>query len=226
MKSLIYPEIFNGNVKAFFTNKTVGIEIEEIIKSFSSEKKSIFLPIQKHTDNIIILTNDIKPKIADAVITQRKDIFIGVQTADCVPILVFDKKKSVVGSIHAGWRGTATQIAKKAIEKMEKFFKSQPKDIFVAIGPSIRKCCYEVGLEVKEAVYKATGEGNYYIKNGEKHYYLDLALANLVQIRSLGILEKNIWISKDCTHCNPEKYFSYRYSKSYEGSQGGFIGLL
>ncbi len=225
MESLIYPDIFDGNVKAFFTNKTIGIKIEQILKSFSLEKKTIFLPIQKHTDNILILADNIKLEVADAVVTQRKDIFIGIQTADCVPILIFDKKRYVIGSIHAGWRGTASQIAKKTIEKIKKYFNSCSEDIFIAIGPSIRGCCYEVGSEVKNAVCKATGEGNYYTKKKE-HYYLDLVSANLIQLKASGIPEKNIWTSDDCTYCNPDKYFSYRYSKSYEGSQGGFIGLL
>ncbi len=82
------------------------------------------------------------------------------------------------------------KLQKKTIEKMKKYFNSRSEDIFIAIGPSIRGCCYEVGSEVKNAVCKATGEGNYYTKKN-KHYYLDLVLANLVQLKTSGIPEKN-----------------------------------
>jgi YfiH family protein len=226
MDGLIYPHIFNGNIKAFFTGKPVGVEIDKITGILSLKKEDIFLPIQKHTDKVLILKDNLKPKIADAVITQQKDILIGVQTADCVPILLFDRKRSIVGAVHAGWRGTAVQIVKKTVKSMSEFFNSSPEDIIVAIGPSIRWRCYEVGYEVKDAICKATGEGTYYWKKNEKKYYLDLTSANMLQISSLGIPEKNIWISNECTYCNPDKYYSYRYSKFYNGSQGGFIGIL
>ena len=225
MDGLIYPDIFNENIKAFFTKKSVGVEIDKITGGLSLKKENIFFLIQKHTDKVLVLKADLEPQVADAVITKRKDILIGVQTADCLPILLFDKGKSIVGAIHAGWRGTAAQIVKKTLKSMSKFFNSSAEDIIVAIGPSIRWSCYEVGHEVKEAVCRATGEGTYYKKNG-KRYYLDLTSANIVQMGSLGIPEKNIWISDECTYCNPDKYYSYRYNKSYDGSQGGFIGIL
>ena len=80
--------------------------------------------------------------------------------------------------------------------------------------------------EVKEAISKATGRGRYYRINGSGTYALDLSSANIIQMMSLGIPASNIWISEECTFCNPEKYYSYRYSKSYEGNQGGFIGIV
>ncbi|MBE0425665.1 MAG: peptidoglycan editing factor PgeF [Nitrospirae bacterium] len=226
MDGLICPDIFNDQVKAFFTTKHLGVEIDKITSILSFKKENIFLPVQKHTDEVLVLKNGLEPEIADAVITQRKGILIGVQTADCVPVLLFDRKRLVVGAVHAGWRGTAAQIVKKTIESMNKLFNSFPEDIIIAIGPSIRWSCYEVGCEVKDAICKVTGEKTYYWKKNEKKYYLDLTSANMLQISSMGIPEKNIWISDECTYCNPNKYYSYRYSKSYNGSQGGFIGIL
>ncbi len=108
---------------------------------------------------------------------------------------------------------------------MVKQFKSLPDDIIMALGPSIKGNCYLVDIEVKDAVCKATGNGEYYMQKDRK-YYVDLSSANILQAISSGIPGKNIWNSTECTYCNPGNYFSYRYSKKYNGSQGGFIGIF
>jgi hypothetical protein len=104
-------------------------------------------------------------------------------------------------------------------------FYSRPSDIIVAIGPSIRWCCYEVGHEVIDAITKATGEGEYFKSKGGK-LCLDLQTANKIQALSMGVSDKNIWLSGECTYCLPDRYYSYRYAKGTTGRQGGFIGLL
>ena len=225
MDRLICPDIFNGHVKAFFTRKSLGVDIEKISTILSIKKEDIYLPLQKHTDEVITLENSFKPEIADAVITGRKGVLIGVQVADCVPVLLLDKRNSTIGTVHAGWRGTAARIITKTIESMMKHFSSSPEDIHIAIGPSIRWSCYQVGYEVKNAIYNATGDGEYYIhKDGR--YCIDLSSANIYQAVSIGVLKKNIWISHECTYCDPKEYYSYRYDKSITGSQGGFIGVF
>ncbi len=243
MDRLICPDIFNGNVnpvrkpglapienfsngvKAFFTRKSLGLDIKQISIIFSIRKEDIYLPLQKHTDKVLAVESDLEPKIADALITKRKGIFIGIQVADCVPILLLDKKKSTIGAVHAGWRGTAAQIVRKTIESMIKYFSSSPEDIIVAFGPSIRWSCYQVGYEVKNAIYNATGDGVYYMQKDGK-YCVDLSSANMYQTVSMGVPKKNIWISHECTYCNPKEYYSYRYDKGITGSQGGFIGIF
>jgi YfiH family protein len=189
-------------------------------------KINIYLPLQKHTDSVLVVESDLSAKIADAVITQRKNILIGVKVADCVPILIFDTEKKVAGAVHAGWKGTASSIIKKTIRSMNIYFDSSPKDIRIALGPSIRWNCYEVGLDVKDAIFNATGDGYYCIEKDNGKYCVDLASANIYQSMSMGVPEENIWISNECTYCNPDKYHSYRYEKAYNGSQGGFIGIL
>jgi len=108
---------------------------------------------------------------------------------------------------------------------MRERFSSSPSEIVIAMGPSIRRCCYEVGYEVLEAVRQATGEGDYFVTRGER-YYLDLSAANQYQALSDGILKENIWISGDCTHCLPDMYYSHRFAKGPTGRQGGFIGIV
>lgn len=225
MDTLICPDMFNGQVKAFFTKKPLGADIEKISQLLSIKKENVYLPIQKHTDKVLVLNSYFVPEIADAVVTQRKGILIGVQIADCVPILLFDRRRLVIGAVHAGWRGTAAQIVKKTITVMVEHFNSSPGDIIMALGPSIKGNCYHVDIEVKDAVCKATGNGEYYIQKDGKHC-VDLSSANMIQAMSSGIPVENIWNSTECTYCNPDNYFSYRYSKEYNGSQGGFIGIF
>lgn len=236
--NFIIPSIFSKfYINAFFTTKALD----------SLPLNNIYLPIQKHTDKVLVLDYDLEPKIADAVITNRKDILIGIQVADCVPLLLYDKKKNVVGAVHAGWRGTAAGILKKTIKAMSDRFYSSPTDVLIAIGPSIRWCCYSVGYEVIEAVERVTSYGDsprftdadrcrrigtvpiptkdYIIKKGEK-YCLDLPTANRYQAISYGVKPENIWMSGECTFCRPGKYFSYRYAKGTTGRQCGFIGIV
>lgn len=225
MNSFIFPGIFDSSVKAFFTKKSLGVNIVEICSSFSIEKNDVYLPIQRHTDKVQVVKENLDQMIADAVLTNRKGLLIGVKVADCVPILFSDTKKSVVGAVHAGWRGTASQIIKKTIKLMIEGFGSSPENIKLALGPSIRWSCYHVGHEVKEAIYEATRGGDYYLLRDGK-YCIDLASANMYQAISMGIPEENIWVSHECTYCNPKEYYSYRYTKTLNGSQGGFIGIF
>jgi YfiH family protein len=244
---IIKPSLFDRlPINAFFTTKMS--EHLDFLTSQTPDNK-VYLPIQKHTDKVLVLDYDLEPKIADAVITNRKDILIGIQVADCVPLLLYDKKKNVIGAVHAGWRGTSEGILKKTIKAMSDRFYSSPTDVLIAMGPSIRWCCYGVGYEVIEAVCKATEvrkirssedkrkEDNSYLlnsstsqplfckKKGDK-YCLDLSTANKYQALSLGIPLENIWMSNECTSCLPEKYYSYRYAKGTTGRQYGFIGIV
>lgn len=209
----VVPPIFEGlHVKGFFTDRHFDLSLS-----------NVYLPVQKHTDKVIVLDHDLEPRVGDAVVTDRRDVLIGIQVADCVPVLLFDTVRKVVGAVHAGWRGTAEGILKKTVTIMMDRFCSSPSDLRIAIGPSIKKCCYCVGHEVIEAVNRTTG-ADYAAENGGK-YYLDLPAANKYQAESMGIPSGNIWISGDCTFCLPEKYYSYRYAKGTAGRQYGFIGM-
>jgi len=226
MVKLIRPDIFISNVVAFFTDRELGADIKRISSMLSIKSEDIFLPIQRHTSRILVLESSMDSHVADAVITKKKGIFIGIQVADCVPILLHDSKHSVIGAVHAGWRGTASQVIKKTIKTMNKYFHSLPKDIKIALGPSIRRNCYVVDKTVKDMIIKATGKGRYYRRHANGKHWIDLSSANIHQALSIGVLKENIWVSDECTYCNHEKYYSYRYGKDSRGRQGGFIGIL
>ncbi len=223
---LIKPPIFiHSRVNAFFSTNSFNNGLDNIAKLVNIPKDNIYLPIQKHTNNVHVLEADLKPIVADAVLTEKKGILIGVQVADCVPILLYDKEKNIIGVVHAGWRGTAAQILKHTLETMQYRFHCSTEDILTAIGPSIRQCCYSVGDDVKDAIQKVTGKGTYYHEQDNK-CFVDLSSANVIQALSTGIPQQNIWQSDECTFCNPDRFYSYRYVKGPTGRQGGFIGIF
>ena len=225
MDTLIRPDIFDDRVMAFFTRKTVGADYETISTLLAIGRDDICMPLQQHTDIVWLMKADRTPVAADAVITREKCVLIGVKVADCVPVLLHDRVRSVVGAVHAGWRGTALQILKKTVSFMVDNFRSDPHDICMAFGPSIRSDCYCVDADVKGAVMRASGPGDYVVPKGGK-FYLDLVSANIHQAFSKGIPPGNIWTSPECTCCNPRDFHSYRYHGSHAGRQGGFIGIF
>lgn len=219
------PNLKRTALQAFFTTKKVGADGKNISCIAGRSKGIMYMPVQRHTDSVQVLGHDERPRVADAVLTRRKRVLIGVAVADCVPILLYDPVRMVCGAVHAGWRGSAGGILKNTVAVMVEHFYSDPSDIIVATGPAIRWCCYNVGRDVLNAVVSSTGEGDYYETRDGK-ICLDLPTANGVQAMSVGIDEKNIWMSGECTFCKPEKYFSYRFTRGPTGRQGGFIGIM
>lgn len=223
MSLVIHPEIFekarvNGELIAFFTGKNPGSDVSGVTDM------TVHFPIQEHTARVSAVTDNASREVADAVVTGEKGILLGLKVADCVPILLFDRKRKVVGAVHAGWRGTAAGILKNTVAMMVRNFGSDPQDIVVAIGPAIRWCCYEVGQEVLDAVVQTTGEGEYHMEK-EGKLCLDLPSANKHQALSVKIQDENIEVIEECTYCYPNRYFSFRYAKGPTGRQGGFIGI-
>jgi YfiH family protein len=180
-----------------------------------------------------------EPHKGDASFTNSRGILLGVQTADCVPILLVDPKKRAVAAIHAGWRGTLARIAEKTVGEMRMHFGSKPADILAALGPAVGGCCYEVGTELAtEFTSQFADAAEYFdeLRTGEepnplqwlnrmppghqpppKNVRLDLRKANRSQLLANGLRESNIFVSELCTACRPDLLFSYRK----EGAQSG-----
>ncbi|HHO65976.1 MAG TPA: peptidoglycan editing factor PgeF, partial [Epsilonproteobacteria bacterium] len=116
-------------------------------------------------------------KDCDALVTDLKEVVLTILTADCVPILLYDREKEIVAAVHAGWKGTKAQIAAKTVAKMQEVFGCDPENIIAGIAPSIGRCCYEVGEEVAEHFFDLP-EG--YTQRCEK-YMLDLPYINKSQ---------------------------------------------
>ena len=146
----------------------------------------------------------------DAVITDMKGIAIGVSTADCVPILIFDPRHHVAAAIHAGWRGTVQRIAEKAIDEMSRYYGTDGNDCKAVIGPSISMDSFEVGDEVYET-FRSTGfnhEHLYMYRNWKWH--IDLWECNRLQLLNKKIDAHNIHVAGICTYQSSDRFFSAR----------------
>ena len=191
-----------------------------------------------------------EPPAGDGLITNTPGLLLAIQTADCLPVTVVDRRKRAIGVFHAGWRGTVKRIVEKGVGEMHRHFGSRPGDLEAAIGPGVHNCCYTVGEEVREnfesqfgyakALFheikesdpvrekypmlfltaRAPGHSNLPIK-----IFLDLVEANRRQLLDAGVPRKNIGASPLCTSCNVDLLFSYRAEKGTTGRLMGVAGI-
>jgi YfiH family protein len=169
---------------------------------------------------------------ADGLMTNEKGMLLGVQTADCVPVLLVDTEKRVVAAFHAGWRGTVARIVEQGVGRMQVDFGSKTKDLRASVGPAIGACCFEVGEEVLAAF---EGEFGYAsdlfsgVSGGKGH--VDLHEANRRQLLDAGLSGSAISVLGECTACTRvgdgrRKYFSYRAEKGVTGRMMSVIGVV
>ena len=173
----------------------------------------LILPRQVHGTEIAEVTEqNVGDKFEgiDALITKLPRTCIGVSTADCVPILIYDTHVRAIAAAHAGWRGTVARIGSKTIEAMQKRYGSRAEDLKVIIGPSIGPDSFEVGDEVYDAFCEAGFEMDKiaFKRNGKWH--IDLWQANALDMQRLGVTKENIEISGICTFKQHKDFFSAR----------------
>lgn len=161
----------------------------------------------------------------DALITNKPDICLVAQAADCVPLLFYDPKNNAVAAVHSGWRGTVAKIAARVVESFVGLYGSIPADLIVGIGPCIGSCCYEVGYDVVECVKRAFADYDSLILHNSRfaNPIFDLAKANYSILLESGLYPENIEIANYCSKCNNDKLFSARAGDS--GRFGAFIML-
>jgi YfiH family protein len=195
-----------------------------ISSRFGFDLKRLILPHQIHQDRILLIKESFShfPSFLeyDALITNTPNTFLGILTADCVPILVVDQRKKVIAAIHAGRQGTALHITAKVLKKMEEEFGCSPGELLIALGPSIGFCCYEID----EKVFLPEWEP-FSILVGNGKMMVDLARINIAQMEKEGVKEEQIsWIDL-CTSCHHDLFFSQRKERGKTGRQLSFIGL-
>lgn len=195
-----------------------------ISTAFGFASRSLILLDQMQQDQILLLKGPVitlpSPLEYDALITNSPNAFLGIQTADCLPIFVVDQKKRVIAAIHAGRQGTALHITTKVLKKMAEVFGCVSGDLLITLGSSIGPCCYEID----EKVFKSKWEP-FATSSGAGKWMLDLAQINIAQMKSEGIKEEQIsWINL-CTHCHSDLFFSYR-KEGRTGRQLSFIGII
>jgi YfiH family protein len=186
----------------------------------------------------------------DGLVTDTPGLLLAVQTADCLPVIVVDKKRRAIGVFHAGWRGTVKRIVEKGIGEMRRNFGSDPRNIVAAIGPGIQSCCYEVSHEVREkfeaqfayadTLFREVKESDLVRKKypllfltarppGHSElpvkFFLDLVEANRRQLLDAGVPAENVEVSSPCTACHPQLLFSHRAEKGMTGRMMGVVKI-
>jgi len=191
-----------------------------------------------------------EPVAGDGMITNKPGLLLAIKTADCVPVLVVDVKRRVVGAFHAGWRGTVARIVEKGVGEMRRQFGSVPRDLRAAIGPCVRSCCYSIGAEVRaefesqftyadelfEEVFdsnaihirypllflnqRAPGHGDL-----APEIHLNLVEANRRQLKDAGMRDAHISVIDGCTACDTKRFFSHRQEFGKTGRMMAVVGM-
>ncbi len=173
------------------------------------------------------------PARADALITDDPTVALSVVVADCVPILIADRHRGVVSAVHAGWRGTCASMAIAAVKALQQHFGSDPAHLVAAVGPSIGPCCYEVGVDVREA-FAANGFPPDQVQRwfateaspaSSGRIRLDLWSANRDQLVHAGVPGEQIHLSRLCTVTAADRFFSYRREGDAAGRMAAVIRM-
>jgi YfiH family protein len=206
---------------------------------------------QIHSDLIYCVTKPSQELLAgDGLITNTPGILLGIQTADCLPVVLVDTKRRAVGVFHAGWRGTVRRIVEKGVGEMRGSFGTRPKDIKAAIGSGIHGCCYQVGEEVRvnfESQFAYAAELFREVKESDPvrekypllfltarapghselptNIFLDLVEANRRQLMDAGVPARNISASPLCTSCHTNLLFSHRAERGLTGRMMAVAGI-
>ncbi|OGC89125.1 MAG: hypothetical protein A2142_02120 [candidate division Zixibacteria bacterium RBG_16_48_11] len=184
--------------------------IPTILRSLDFPSRTLVSLKQVHKNRAVVLESKGETKLlhnpleGDALFTNRKDLYLTIRVADCLPLYVYDSRSNVIGLIHAGWRGAFLGIVKNALETAKLVLDLDPSVCLFLLGPCIQSCCYQIPAELailfpSETVQKRDGK-----------YYLDLCELNKTQLLEKGAKPQNIYFVKDCTFCNPDIYYSYR----------------
>jgi len=204
----------------FNKDLSYGMENIEKLKGWFNLSK-IGILNQIHSD--YIYTYDGEVHHGDALISDKRNIGLGIFTADCVPVLLYDNVHSIIAAVHSGWKGTLLDICGKTVDKMEKEYGVNAKDITVYIGPHNKGCCYEIKEDVADQFRKSPIYGKLSVVNNGK---LNLEKCIMNSLIEKGVQESNINTLNICTYCNKEeKLYSYRKNSDSEGRLFSFVVL-
>ncbi len=185
----------------------VGLDVSNVTK-----------PKQKHTNKIKRVDKVYLPEEIgeiDGLITNKPNLVLATTNADCILYLLYDRKNKAIANVHSGWKGSYQRIIENAIDEMINEFGTNPKDLIVCICPSIRKCCFEVGLDVRDMFYEKFSfleDINKFILNGfeENKFYIDTVGINNCLLVQKGVRKENIYDSGICSMCHDDMIHSYR----------------
>ncbi|HET6363531.1 MAG TPA: peptidoglycan editing factor PgeF [Nitrospirota bacterium] len=227
-----------GLIKHAFTTRQGGLgarsngikltdDWEALAEAFGVNPERLVTTNQVHGENIVRVDGrnfkETKTVQADAMITNALDLAIGVETADCVPVLLFDPLTPAVGAVHAGWRSTVKRIVQKTVKKMQDEFGSNPARMIAAIGPTIGPECYEVDEPVMRPIRETFSLWKEVASTrGSDKWSLDLVKLNKLELVQVGLSEKNVNSLGLCTSCRRDLFYSFRA----EGRTGRMLSVI
>jgi YfiH family protein len=190
---------------------------------------------QIHIDNVRVCTTEdagkglYRPRDyeADGLVTDVPGLPLVIFSADCLPVLLYDPVRRVIGACHCGWRGTAMGIARKTVETLCRVYGSRPTDILAAIGPGISQCCFETHRDVPDAIRASLGEAaeETILPLPNDKFRVDLKAVNSIWLQRAGLPLENISVTEQCTCCQPEKFWTHRLVGQARGSMAAIIQL-
>ncbi len=189
--------------------------------SFKIDENKLAIPKQTHSAFVKKAT---KPGIyedTDGLYTDNHETILSVQTADCLPVFLYEPNKEILAIVHAGWQGSLKCIIINTLGNLENDYAIQPSKLKIAIGPGIQSTCFEV----REDVYSKFPQDFLSKHVDSEKRYLDLQSFIKNQFISRGVFENNIYIDSTCTHCDKQRYYSYRRDKNHSGRMMGIISF-
>ena len=203
----------------------VGADVESLVFSHQIHKDGIRVVTSADAGKGLERERDYD---ADALITDIPGLALVIFTADCIPVLLYDPVRRVVGAAHAGWRSTALSIAEKTARRMEEIFGCRPEDLLAAIGPGISRCCFETHEDVPNAMLESIGPAAFpYLESlPSGGFRVDLKGLNAMSLTRAGLLPQHISVCEACTACQPDLFWSHRLTGEQRGSLASLIQLL
>lgn len=222
----------DGRVEGVVANrkllaKSVGFRLEQLTMAGQVHSTNIRLVGIQDAGRGAMTKEERLPE-TDALVTNESGVCLAVLSADCVPVLLYDPEAGVIAAVHAGWRGTAGDIAGKTVGVMREQFGCRTERIMAGIGPSIGRCCFEVGAEVADVFRQKflPEDGVLFPGKHEDKYQVDLWEANRRELIAAGLTPQNIEVAGCCTVCGGEGLFSYRRDGESAGRFGAGIMLI
>jgi hypothetical protein len=220
-------ESLNLSISTGDARDNVAANRRRAFRALGRDPESIADLWQVHSAGVVVVDkpvgeNGVSPK-ADALVTDQPRVTLLLRFADCVPIFLFDPVRRAVAVVHAGWRGTLLKAPAAAVRAMSERYGSRPADLLAGIGPSIGPCHYAVGPEVVEQTRTAFGGEADHLLIPNQQYHLDLWAANALALRQAGV--EQIEVSRMCTACRTDEFFSHRGEQASTGRFGGLIAL-
>ncbi len=230
LKNILFENMTEQTNSLDFSESNREKSKENLLNFFHGKFKKIYTLHQTHSDQIINL-DEMKEDgfipSSDSIITSKRNILIGVLTADCVPILLFDPTQNIIAAVHAGWKGLLNRILIKTVEKMKTDFNVNEKNIYSVLGPCIGKCCYEVENDLYSnflSEFKDFQMSNFASVTPKK-IFLDLGNIAFQQLLAVGLIADNVELMRICTKCD-KRFFSYRRDRFSSGRQLSFLGVM